>query len=328
MTMLSVTHKKGRHCASTGIRDMMNHYGVAWSEAMCFGIGAGLGIWYIDVPDGSLSRLIHTRSADLEKEFFNRIGFDFKWEQHTNAAESEKMLIRRLDQGRPALLRTDIYHLPYYNTHTHFPGHAIVVWGYDQQSQVFRVTDTERMDPIEVAFSDMRLARYAKGGFFNMTGDMFAPANLKVPENMSEVVMDAVVAQSRILMDKSLDFQGIAGLKKWENELGRWENFPDWQWTARFTYQLIEKRGTGGGGFRLMYADFLREAGKYIPAIAESGLADRMHAAGLAWRDLAYALKRASENQKPDFREVAVELKKVETQERSYHREVIGLLES
>ena len=195
MKMLSVTHKVGRHCASTSIRDMMNHYGIKWSEAMCFGISAGLGIWYLDIPDSSPTRLMHTRSADMEEQFFRRIGVDFSWEQHRDPAVSEKMLLRRLDQGRPALLRTDIYHLPYYKTNTHFPGHAIVVWGYDLEKQVFLVTDTERTEPIEVAFDNMRRARYAKGGFFNMTGDMFAPVNLKVPENMPGIIRDAVIIQ-------------------------------------------------------------------------------------------------------------------------------------
>ncbi len=326
MTDIPVTHKVGRHCASTSIRDMMNHYGARWSEAMCFGIGAGLGIWYLDMPDGSMSRLMHTRSADLEKAFFNRIGLDFKWERHTDPAESEKMLIRRLDQGRPALLRTDIYHLPYYKTHTHFPGHAIVAWGYDMKHQVFSVTDTERTAPIDVAFADMRCARYAKGGLFNMTGDMFAPANLNVPENIPAVVRDAVLTQSRLIIDDSHDFQGIASLDKWEKELDQWKAFPDWQWTTRFTYQVIEKRGTGGGGFRLMYADFLREAGDYLPALAESGLTDQMQTVGLAWRELAYALKRASDDKKPDFREVAAAIQTVQKLEKAYHLEVIGRL--
>ncbi|MBW2593076.1 MAG: BtrH N-terminal domain-containing protein [Deltaproteobacteria bacterium] len=328
MTEISVTHRVGRHCASTGIRDMMNHYGIAWSEAMCFGIGAGLGIWYIDMPGGSPSRLMHTRSADVEEQFFRRIGLDFSWEQHQDPTVSERMLIHRLDQGRPALLRTDIYHLPYYNTNTHFPAHVIMVWGYDRQKNLFQVTDTERTEPIEVAFADMRRARYAHGGFFDMAGNLFAPGHIEIPDNLPDVIRDAVMVQSRTLLDESLNFQGVAGLGKWERELDQWKNFPDRQWTARFTYQLIEKRGTGGGGFRLMYADFLREAGEYIPAVAESGLADRMHAVGLAWRDLAYALKRVSENEKPEFREVAAGLEKVEKLEGAYHREVIGLLEN
>jgi hypothetical protein len=48
-------------------------------------------------------------------------------------------------------------------------------------------------------------------------------------------------------------------LEKMRNELAMWKDFNDWQWACRFAYQVIEKRGTGGGGFRLMYADFLED---------------------------------------------------------------------
>ena len=39
------------------------------------------------------------------------------------------------------------------------------------------------------------------------------------------------------------------------------EQVEDWQWCARFGYQVIERRGTGGGNFRLMYSRFLAEVG-------------------------------------------------------------------
>ncbi len=43
-------------------------------------------------------------------------------------------------------------------------------------------------------------------------------------------------------------------------EAGSWpEVAEDWQWCARFGYQVIERRGTGGGAFRLMYSRFLEE---------------------------------------------------------------------
>lgn len=325
MTLLTVTHKVGRHCASTGMRDLLDHHGIAWSEAMCFGIGAGLGLWYLDMPGNSPSRLMHTRSADIEEQFFRRMGIDFAWEEHPDPAESEKTLVRRLDQGRPALLRTDIYHLPYYKTTTHFPAHVIMVWGYDRQRQVFHVTDTERQAPIDVAFSDMRRARYANGGFFDMAGNLFAPEKIDPPDNLPQVIQDAIRVQSRTLLDKTHDFQGVASLAKWKRELDLWKTFPDWQWTARFTYQVIEKRGTGGGGFRLMYADFLREVGEYLPAVATSGLADQMAAVGLAWQDLAYALKQASEEKSPAFGDVSEMLETVSGLESAYHREAMAL---
>ena len=55
-------------------------------------------------------------------------------------------------------------------------------------------------------------------------------------------------------------------------EAGGWpEATEDWQWCARFAYQVIERRGTGGGCFRLMYSRFLAEAGRdEAPLAAEA----------------------------------------------------------
>ena len=65
----------------------------------------------------------------------------------------------------------------------------------------------------------------------------------------------------------------------------------DWQWCARFLYQVIERRGTGGGNFRLMYSRFLDEVGR-----EESGPA---HEAADRWTALAGVARTASEPDAP-----------------------------
>ena len=51
-------------------------------------------------------------------------------------------------------------------------------------------------------------------------------------------------------------------------EIADWpREIEDWQWSARFCYQVIERRGTGGGNFRLMYSRFLAETGRDEAAI-------------------------------------------------------------
>ena len=76
-------------------------------------------------------------------------------------------------------------------------------------------------------------------------------------------------------------------------EAGSWpEATEDWQWCARFAYQVIERRGTGGGAFRLMYSRFLEEAGRpEAPLAAE---------AAARWTELAAAFHAASESDEPD----------------------------
>ncbi len=66
----------------------------------------------------------------------------------------------------------------------------------------------------------------------------------------------------------------------------------DWQWCARFGYQVIERRGTGGGNFRVMYSRFLEEAGFEQAELAAEAAA--------RWTSLADALFAASESDDPE----------------------------
>jgi hypothetical protein len=88
-------------------------------------------------------------------------------------------------------------------------------------------------------------------------------------------------------------FSGLDAVRRLAEEAGSWpEVAEDWQWCARFGYQVIERRGTGGGAFRLMYSRFLEEAGRpEAPLAAE---------AAAAWTDLADAFHSASENEEPE----------------------------
>ena len=59
------------------------------------------------------------------------------------------------------------------------------------------------------------------------------------------------------------EFEGLPALRRFAAEVGSWpEATPDWKWSARFNYQVIERRGTGGGNFRALYSRFLAEVGR------------------------------------------------------------------
>ena len=91
----------------------------------------------------------------------------------------------------------------------------------------------------------------------------------------------------------SASFSGLGAVERLAEEAGSWpEAAEDWQWCARFGYQVIERRGTGGGAFRLMYSRFLEEAGR-----AEAPLAAE---AAARWTELAGAFHAASESDEPE----------------------------
>ena len=332
MQLIQPRHTPGRHCASTGLQDLVNHHGLDWSEAMCFGLGSGLGIWYLTLPGLDPSPMIHVRSLDIEAEFFSRIGHPFQWRRDADPAAGESALLRDLAAGRPALLQTDIFHLPYYNSETHYPGHVIVAWGYDSRQKVFFVTDTERTALTEVPFSAMRKARYCPEHILAIEGNFFSPPAIEPPEDLPAAITAAMICNSRRLLHgtpgmengKGID-EGIAALERWQAELSHWPRIENWQWAARFTYQVIEKRGTGGGGFRYLYADFLKEAEAQVPRLAGRDLPRKMREIGHAWTDLALALKNASEKAAPDFGRVAAGLEHLTRLEAEYHRSILDM---
>jgi hypothetical protein len=89
------------------------------------------------------------------------------------------------------------------------------------------------------------------------------------------------------------EFEGLPALRRFAAEVGEWPGqIEDWQWCARFCYQVIERRGTGGGNFRLMYSRFLGEVEDPYAGLAAE--------AAESWTRLAGHLLAASESDEPD----------------------------
>ena len=128
----------------------------------------------------------------------------------------------------------------------------------------------------------------------------------------------AIHANAYTLQDESNPLSGLTALDTWISDLPRWQSTGDWRWTTRFAYQVIEKRGTGGCGFRTMYAEFLSEAARYVPHIEDCRLPILMQASAQAWCDLAMLLKAASEASEFPMDALAECIRLVKTTEQQY----------
>lgn len=289
------THRPGRHCGSSAIRDLLEFHGLNLTEAFCFGLGAGLGITYVEIPGKDTPFIVHVRSMGFEETVFSTLGVPFRWESWQDRDVAADALDTYLDAGRPALLLTDIFHLPYFQSSTHFPGHAIVAWQRTEKGETLLVSDTERPGLLEVPRDKLAKARFSLSPPFIHHGSLFAPERVSVQVS-AEKVRSAIVQNAENLQKGSRN-QGIEALTTWINDLPRWKAVDKWQWLLRFAYQVIEKRGTGGGGFRAMYSEFLDEASEIVPEIHGAGLVELMRTSAEAWSDLADCLRKGSESE-------------------------------
>lgn len=313
---LAIPHRPGRHCGSSAIRDLLEYHGTTLTEAMCFGLGAGLGITYLQLPSAPVPFLVHVRSLGYEERVFQTLDIPFAWTSYGSIEEGAQALDELLDQRRPALLLTDIFHLPYFASRTHFPGHAIVAWQRQPENDSVLVTDTERPDAIAVPRAALARARFAELPPFFHAGNLFAPPNIHARLSV-EQVSAAIRLNARLLLEGGPN-AGLAALDTWMADLGRWEREGDWRWTTRFAYQIIERRGTGGGGFRKMYAEFLEEAALADPRIAELELPPLMADSARSWTALALTLKAGSEGERFPAELLLNALQAVRTAERRY----------
>lgn len=288
------SHKPGRHCGSSAIRDLLEFHGLTLTEAFCFGLGAGLGITYVEMPGTDMPFVVHVRSMGFEEKVFSTLGVPFNWECWEDEGEAADALDALLDAGRPALLLTDIYYLPYFKSGTHFPGHAIIAWQRDEKNDAILVSDTERPGLLPVPRKKLAQARFSLSPPFIHKGSLFAPKSISA-EISADQVRNAIVDNATALNQGSRN-TGIEALSTWIEDLPRWQAVEKWSWLLRFAYQVLEKRGTGGGGFRIMYAEFLGEAEAIMPRIEEVGLAGMMRDSATAWSALAECLRVGSES--------------------------------
>jgi len=287
------THTPGHHCGSTALRNLLGFHGAEISEEMAFGLGAGACFYYVALDEASPTRWFNGRTARLEETFGELTGAALEMrtfeEGDGDAWEAAKA---EVDAGRPVLLLTDLYYLDHYGNSAHFPGHAVVLAGYDDE--VAHLSDTGFEELQTTRLENLDRARHSQHPAYPLAGHMFTASATIDPERLREAIPAAIERAAKAMVEPEFrEFSGLDAVRRLAGEAGSWpEVTEDWQWCARFGYQVIERRGTGGGAFRLMYSRFLEEAGRPEAPLAA--------AAAARWTDLAAAFHAGSERDDPD----------------------------
>ena len=286
-------HVPGHHCGSTALRNLLGFHGVELSEEMAFGLGAGACFYYLTLEQGSPSRFLNGRVARLEENFRELTGGTLEMRTYGEEDEAWDAARAEIDSGRPALLLTDLYYLDHYGRSAHFPGHAVVLAGYDDEVAYLSDTGFEELQTTRL--ENLRVARHSEQPPYPLEGHQFSVGEAAGREQLHAAVPEAVERAVRGMLEPEWgELAGLPAVRRLAAEAAEWPGeAEDWQWCARFAYQVIERRGTGGGNFRLMYSRFLEEAGY-------SEAAPLAAAAARDWTELAAAFFAASERDEPE----------------------------
>jgi hypothetical protein len=310
-------HLTTHHCVTGSMRHVYVFNGYDISEDLLLGLGAGVSFSYFHYkgqPPFMGGRGMPKPS--MEALAGQRTGVKIAPHTTTSARKARAALLAILDAGQPVMLQVDMGFLPYFDfggEEYHFGGHAIVVCGYDPETEQVLIADREEaLHP--VAMADLEKARGStfkpfppKNGWWTFDfGEMRLPTAAEVRQ--------AIVEQADLMLHPPISNIGVKGIRKAADAIPQWPERMDadaLKWALFNSYIFISPvGGSGGGNFRYMFTRFLREAAVIADNPRLDAVADDFAGIADAWAEVGEWFLVTSELPDPAARmgEVAAQL--------------------
>ncbi|MEJ2201181.1 MAG: BtrH N-terminal domain-containing protein [Desulfuromonadaceae bacterium] len=289
-------HRQSAHCESGVTANLLSSYGLEMSESLAFGIGGGLFFAYlpfVKINDLPLTTFRYTTGAIL-KRTMGRLNVKLKTTTFRSPQKAMAELDRVLDTGIPVGLQTGAWFLPYFPPayRFHFNMHNLVVMS--RQDGGYLVSDPVFPEPVFCDRLNLMKARFTKGAL-QPKGKMYyvtaVPASFELRRPVRRGIDDVVKA----MLKAPLPIVGIRGMRFLATRLEFWPRNLGREKAILYLGQLVrmlEEIGTGGAGFRFIYAAFLQEAADILEKDRLRESSTRLTAIGDRWREFAVSAAR------------------------------------
>lgn len=321
--MESFVHKHSAHCESGVVSSLLTHAGYPISEAMAFGIGNGLTFAYLPIVkiDGMPLIAYRMPPKNIIKTVKQRLRLDVVMKKYSDPASAQADLLALLEKGKIVGLQTSVYWLPYFppEMRFHFNAHNLLVYGKNETG--FLVSDPVFEHPVEVEFHALDKARFAKG-VFAPKGACYYIERLPETIDLAKAIRQSIQKTSGMMLYTPLPWIGLRGMRMMKKAILKLPKHPHKRYPSLYLGHIIrmqEEIGTGGGGFRLMYAAFLSEAAEVLGREELKTASKMMTEAGDKWREFALKASKACKGGELLAEEIAAKLQEsIDTEEKVY----------
>lgn len=292
-------HRHAAHCESGVAANLTSHYGTPLSEAMAFGLSSALSFAYLPFVKLTGFPLIGYRMPPkaILKGVADALGTRFRFETFRDPAAGMARLDALLAEGRVVGLQTSVFWLPYFpeDMRFHFNAHNLLVYG--REGDDYLIGDPVAEEPQRCAAADLQRARFAKGALAPR-GLLYYPRETGQREITAPMVRKAIKKTVRVML-APIPLVGVRGMRLLARRVERLA--PDAHGLAYVGHivRMQEEIGTGGGGFRFLYAAFLQEAAALPGLSMLNAYADRVLEIGDEWRAFALATARMVKGRDP-----------------------------
>jgi hypothetical protein len=291
----SFVHAHAAHCESGVMSSLLRHHGLPISEAMAFGLASALAFAYLPFVRINGMPLVSYRMPPraVIKGLERSLGLDMRFETFHSPPAGMDRLDALLDAGKLVGLQTSVFWLPYFppDLRFHFNAHNLLVYG--REGDEYLISDPVAETTVRCAREDLRRARFAKG-LLAPKGLLYYVAARPAAPDWVRLGRRALTRTARIML-APLPLIGVRGMKLLAWQIERLPLADGGEHARLYIGNIVrmqEEIGTGGGGFRFLYASFLQELAAKTGHAALDGLASRLVEIGDRWREFALAAAR------------------------------------
>ncbi len=331
MTTQKFPHQHTAHCESGVMSTLLKYHGHNLDEAMIFGIAHALTFVWMPLIKLNGMPLVSYRTAprSIIKNTCKALGLKLSARKFSNAQKGQDALDAALSSGKLAGLQTSVFWLPYFppQMRFHFNAHNLLVYGKDGND--YLISDPVFETVQRCTAEDLQRARFAKG-VLAAKGMMYTLEDNRPSEqimaDLPAIIRKAIRKNAKHML-APVFFIGIKGIRTLAKKI---ESLPAKQndkYQKLFLGHLVrmqEEIGTGGAGFRYIYAYFLEQAAHICNEPAFQTASEQMTAIGDQWRQFAaMCVKQCKKPSENGCREIAAFLRKIADDEETLWRELL-----
>jgi hypothetical protein len=319
-------HQHFAHCETGVMSTLLKHNGLELSEPMVFGLSGAICFAYLPFLKMGNMPLISYRMfpGHIVKNFPKRLGVDYFRKTYKDQDLAMTELDDFVKKGQLVGLQTSAYFTTYFPPEMRFQfnAHNIIIIG--KQGDEYLVSDPV-FDHIErIKSTDLKKARFARG-LSAPKGLVHYPLKSPGTINLNKLIRKSIKKTVHMMLYAPLPWIGTKGINHLSRHILKLSRKQNAKYTRLFlgnAVRMQEEIGTGGGGFRFMYAAFLQEAHNALDLPVLKEASDKMTAAGDQWRQFALECARIVKNQetKVDLPEIAQFLRHCGDSEKQIYR--------
>jgi hypothetical protein len=300
MNSTNFVHRMAAHCETGTIMAQLNHAGLPISEQMVFGISSGIFFAYLVSKKLPFPMFVpRTMPGDIRKKLTKRLGVKFTTKRFSDPFKAQMALDALLEKKIPVAVQVDIFNMEYFPVYmrVHFNGHFINVLA--KEGNDYLISDCYHPQIARLSESVLSAARFASGDMAPH-GLMFYAEAVPKSIDLRAPIYQGLKGACWNMLKIPAPFVGIRGIRMFAAKLPEW---PKLAWHEEYlSHQImsiniiLEERGTGGAGFRFMFASFLQEAATILKRDDLSVMSKRMMEIGDRWRELSLVAARIGKN--------------------------------